>query len=117
MITLEEACKIIQNKYPNFRIISCKDYGDFYGMNMEPRTWDGERLTRIAGGIDTVDKVSRAVSCIGAQELCDHNYNYEEIALSDILPYLSAEDAAFALKVQKKKKSLIEDWKSSISLN
>lgn len=102
MITLEEACKIIQNKYPDFRIIRCEDYGDFYGMNMQPRTWDGERLTRVAGGIDTVDKVSGVVSRIGAQEFCDHNYSYEEIALSVISPYLSDEDLTFALKVQKK---------------
>ncbi len=102
MISLREACEAIQNKYPNFRIISCGDYGDFYGMNMQPRTWDGERITRVGGGIDTVDKVSSDISCMSAQELCDHDYNYKEIALSNILPYLSDEDAAFALKVQKK---------------
>lgn len=101
MITLSEACKIIQTNIPRCRIISWEDYGDFYAFDMKPRTWNGDRKTcPIGGGIDAVNKTTGDIFGISIESLFE--YDDSVIKTLDILPYLSNEDRVFAMKVQKR---------------
>lgn len=97
MITLKEACNIIQKNRPNFRILGCDDYGNVYGFNLVPRRWNGDPDNLPAGSaIDTVDKQSGKVGCF--YEYDKHPNNIKTL---NVIPFLSKEDALFAQKANE----------------
>lgn len=98
MISIEKACKIIQDYKPNFRILGCGDYGDFYGFSLVPRRWNGnpEDLPNGGGITYTVDKKTGKIWYFYLWE--NHPEKKEDV---DIYQYLSGEDANFAIKANK----------------
>ena len=104
MVTIEEACKVIQKAIPKTnRIIACSDLKDNYLFEVVPRRWNGDIHDYPCGGLsEYVEKNSGEYKTMDATSFLDillaETKQPDEL---NILPYLSKEDAEFAAKVQK----------------
>lgn len=98
-ITLEKACKLINDKYPNKRILGCNDYGDDYGFHLVSRKWNGDIEDRPVDSTfaDTVNKKDGTISYIMMTDPFPENKG-----VLNVLPYLSEEDRNFATEVKHK---------------
>ena len=98
MVTVEEAIKHLQRKYPNQRIVSGLDMSDFYAFSMMSRS---ANPTSIAG--IPVNPVMRAIRKNGGNEFPFHIFHSGEGELKaeiDVTQYISRDDATFARRMK-----------------
>lgn len=100
MVTLKEACSIIQEELPNNRIIRCSEIGDYYFFNMPPRRWNGDKNDVPCGGSVYYVKKDGTFDCMNIENYMDLLLEYDEKEL-DVRPYLDAEDRAFLKRLKE----------------
>lgn len=100
MITVQEAVKTLENKYPNSRIVSCVEYDDSYMFNVVPRRWNGDPWDAPAGGsVDCIRKSNGELFFRHLSELLDDDRPTKNV---DIGNYLSKEDSDFIVLMKQK---------------
>ena len=100
MITVEEAIRRLEKKYPNQRIMSGLDMGDFYAFSMMERSVNPTSIVDIP-----VNPVMKAIRKNSGDEFSFHIFHSSEGNLKgeiDVTKYLSADDAVFTRKIQAK---------------
>ena len=98
MVTVEEAIRRLEKKYPNQHIVSGLDMGDFYAFSMMSRTANPTSIASIP-----VNPVMKAIRKISGEEFPFHIFHSSEGEPQgeiDVTKYLSTTDAAFARKIQ-----------------
>lgn len=105
MLTLKEACNIMSAQYPESRITGGIEFDHYYGFSMWNRAngeWDGNKFTKPVGSsLDVIDRNTGKISWLTAEELLTESV-FDNAKPVDVCPYLSDEDAIFAVQVQKK---------------
>ena len=99
MITLKEACLIIQKELPNNRITGASEIGDYYFFSVPPRRWKGGRDIPCGGAVYYVTK-NGIFDCMNIGDYMDMLLEKGETTL-DIRPFLSDEDRVFLDKIEQ----------------
>ena len=98
MVTVKEAIRRLEKKYPNQRIVSGLDMGDFYAFSMMSRTANPTSMVSVP-----VNPVMKAIRKNSGEEFPFHIFHSSEGELKgeiEVTKYLSADDAAFSRKIK-----------------
>lgn len=102
MVSLKIACHTVQANHPNRRIVRCFDYDSFYGFMTIPHNWNEESMelpsTTANNSMNYIRKDDGKEFFLSFRDCLNLMTDGEEV---DIKDYLSSEDAALAMKVQK----------------
>lgn len=98
MITVEDAIRRLEKKYPNQRIVSGLDMGDFYAFSMMKRAAHPTNMVNIP--INPVMKGIRKNSGEEFLFLIFHSSQGDLKGEIEVTKYLSADDAAFSRKIK-----------------
>lgn len=103
MVSLKEACSIIQDALPNNRVIACTETDEYYFFNVPPRRWNGIGSAPAGGSAEYVSKETGEYNSMHAGEALEIMLKGGSINRdTDVLKYLSKEDAIFAQNISKK---------------
>lgn len=98
MLTLKEACDIMNAQYPESRIIGGIEFDHYFGFSMWNRAdeeWDGNKFTKPVGSsVDIIDRNTGKISWLTAEELITESV-FDNAKPVDVCPYLSDEDATY----------------------
>ena len=103
MVSLEEACSIIQDALPNNRLVKCTETDEYYFFDAPPRRWNGDGSAPAGGSTEYVRKDTGEHNSMHIGEALKIILEGDsKIRDTDMLKYLSEEDAIFAQKILKK---------------
>ena len=104
MVTVAEAIKRLEKKYPERRILSGMDMGDFYAFKMMPRSVNPRNVFEIP-----IEPTMNAIRKKSGEEFLFHAYASDEGSFRgevDVPAHISDEDAEFARRF----KAMLEDF-------
>lgn len=101
MITLNEACRIIEDKFPKFRILWGLENGTYYYFRMERRSWDGNGGAQMMSQGVTYGVNKKTGNCDFLDFEMIAEGNFKEIDKEQVFKCLSKEDELFARKIEK----------------